>query len=54
VREYTLPILEEQLHRNGWATRYSKHHGGAVLVVASRNSPNLSSLSKDSNVFTNP
>lgn len=38
VREYTLPILERQLERSGWKPCYSKHHGGAILVVA-RQSP---------------
>lgn len=36
VREYTLPILKEQLRRNGWTTCESKHHGGAILIVAKR------------------
>jgi SAM-dependent methyltransferase len=36
VREYTLPILNEQLNRNGWTPCYSKHRGGAILVVATR------------------
>jgi SAM-dependent methyltransferase len=36
VREYTLPILKEQLERNGWKACASRHHGGAILVVARR------------------
>jgi SAM-dependent methyltransferase len=39
VREYTLPILKEQLNRNGWTPCYSKHHGGAILVMAKSAEP---------------
>ncbi len=43
VREYTFPILQEQLRRTGWTIRQSKHQGGALLVIAGRGaSPKVS------------
>jgi SAM-dependent methyltransferase len=34
VREYSLPMLREQLERNGWRIQYEDRRHGAILAVA--------------------
>lgn len=34
LREYSLPMLEQQLERNGWNIQYQERRHGAILAVA--------------------
>ena len=34
LREYSLPILKQQLERNGWNIQYQERRHGAILAVA--------------------
>lgn len=34
LREYSLPMRQEQLERNGWRIQYQERRHGAILAVA--------------------
>jgi 2-polyprenyl-3-methyl-5-hydroxy-6-metoxy-1,4-benzoquinol methylase len=39
LREYSLPMLEQQLERNGWNIQYQERRHGAILAVAGHATP---------------
>jgi SAM-dependent methyltransferase len=39
IREYSLPVLKQQLERNGWYIQYQERRHGAILAVANDAAP---------------
>jgi SAM-dependent methyltransferase len=39
LREYSLPVLKQQLERNGWYIQYQEQRHGAILAVANHAAP---------------